>query len=111
MTGGRELAAPPPGRVALGCPGDESAERCQPLQKVADAERERVEQAEQAEREQAREARAAERQKARQERRAAQERCQGMTKSELSDELAQRELPKTGTVDELVERLENADTR
>jgi hypothetical protein len=81
------------------------------LEKAADAEREQVERAEQAEREQAREARAAERQKARQERRAAQERYQGLTKGELSDELAQRELPKTGTVDELVERLVNADTK
>lgn len=81
------------------------------LEKVADAEREQAEQAEQAEREQAREARAAERQKARQERRAAQERYQGMTKSELADELAQRELPKTGTVDELVERLVAHDSK
>jgi hypothetical protein len=85
------------------------------LAEVADAEREQVEQAEQAEREaereQVREARAAERQKARQERRAAQERYQDMTKTELSDELARRELPKTGTVDELVERLVDADTK
>jgi flagellar biosynthesis GTPase FlhF len=85
------------------------------LAKVADAEREQVEQAEQAEREaereQVREARAAERQKTRQERQAAQERYQDMNKSELSDELARRELPKTGTVDELVERLVDADTK
>jgi hypothetical protein len=81
------------------------------LEKVADAEREQAELAEKAEREQAREARAAERQKARQERQAAQERYQDMNKSELSDELARRELPKTGTVDELVARLVDADTK
>jgi hypothetical protein len=74
-------------------------------------EREQAELAEKAEREQAREARAAERQKARQERQAAQERYQDMNKSELSDELARRELPKTGTVDELVARLVDADTK
>ena len=85
------------------------------LAKFADAQREQAEQAEQAEREaergQVREARAAERQKDRQERRVAQERYQDMNKTELSDELARRELPKTGTVDELVERLVDADTK
>jgi hypothetical protein len=74
------------------------------LAKVADAERE-------AGREQVRQARTAERQRARQERQAAQERYQDMNKSELSDELARRELPKTGTIDELVERLVDADTK
>jgi hypothetical protein len=81
------------------------------LAKVADAQREQVEQAERIEREQIREVRAAERQKARQERQAAQERYQDLNKSELSEELARRELPKTGTIDELVERLVDADTK
>jgi hypothetical protein len=81
------------------------------LEKVADAEREHAEQAEQEEREQAREVRNAERQKARQQRQAARERYQGMNKSELADELAGRELPKSGTVDELIERLVDADTK
>ena len=81
------------------------------LDKVADAEREQAEQAEQEEREQAREVRNAERQKARQQRQAARERYQGKTKSELADELAGRELPKSGTVDELIERLVDADTK
>jgi phage-related minor tail protein len=81
------------------------------LDKVADAEREQAEQAKQEEREQAREIRNAERQKARQERQAAHERYQGMNKSELADELAGRELPKTGTVDELIQRLVDADTK
>ena len=34
-----------------------------------------------------------------------------MNKSELADELARRELPKKGTVDELIERLVDADTK
>jgi hypothetical protein len=39
----------------------------------------------------------------------ARERYEGMTKAELSDLLDQRHLPKTGNVDELVERLVEAD--
>jgi hypothetical protein len=81
------------------------------LDQVADAEREQAEQAEQEQRQQARQLRNAERQKARQERQAAHQRYQGMTKTELTDELARRELPKTGTVDELIERLVEADTK
>ena len=64
-------------------------------------------QAEKAEQERAREARKAERQQARQ----ARERYEGQTKAELSDQLAARDLPKTGNVDELIERLVEADTK
>ena len=39
----------------------------------------------------------------------ARERYEGLTKAELSDLLDKRNLPKTGTVDELVERLVEAD--
>jgi hypothetical protein len=39
----------------------------------------------------------------------ARARYEGMTKAELSDLLAERNLPKTGNVDELVERLAEAD--
>lgn len=92
------------------------------LDKAAKAEREQLDRAEQAEqaerdrveqaeREKAREARNAERQKARQARQAAHERYEGLTKAELVEELGRRELPKTGTVDELVERLVSADTQ
>jgi flagellar biosynthesis GTPase FlhF len=81
------------------------------LEKVADAEREHAEQAQEEEREQARATRNAERQKARKERQVAYERYQDMNKSELADELASRELPKSGTVDELIERLVDADTK
>ena len=34
-----------------------------------------------------------------------------LTKAELSDQLGQRDLPKTGNVDELVERLVEADSK
>jgi hypothetical protein len=39
----------------------------------------------------------------------ARQRYEGLTKAELSDLLAQRDLPKTGNVDELVERLVESD--
>ena len=81
------------------------------LEKVADTQREQAEQAKQEEREHVRQVRNAERQKARQARQAAHERYQDMTKPELVDELASRELPKSGTVDELIERLVDADTK
>jgi hypothetical protein len=41
----------------------------------------------------------------------ARERYEGLTKAELSDQLDQRDLPKTGNVDELVERLVQADSK
>jgi hypothetical protein len=41
----------------------------------------------------------------------ARERYEGLTKAELSDQLDQRHLPKTGNVDELVERLVEADSK
>ena len=75
------------------------------------AERQQSEEREQAEREQARAARAAERANARQARESARERYEGRTKTELTDELAQRDLPKTGNIDELIERLVDADTQ
>jgi hypothetical protein len=73
--------------------------------------REQAEQAEQAEKEQAREARFAERRQARQAHDKARERYQGFTKAELSDQLAKRQLPKSGNVDELIERLVDADSK
>ena len=69
------------------------------------------EQAEQAEQELAREARKAEREQARHAHDKARERYEGLTKAELSDLLDQRHLPKTGNVDELVERLVEADSK
>jgi hypothetical protein len=75
------------------------------------AAREQAGQAEQAEKELAREARQAEREQARHAHDKARERYQGLTKAELSDVLDQRNLPKTGNVDELVERLAEADSK
>ena len=67
--------------------------------------------AEQAQKELAREARKAEREQARHAHDKARERYEGLTKAELSDLLGQRDLPKTGNVDELVERLVEADSK
>jgi hypothetical protein len=58
-----------------------------------------------------REARRAEREQARRAHEKARQRYEGLTKAELSDLLAQRDLPKTGNVDELVERLVEADSK
>jgi hypothetical protein len=57
-----------------------------------------------------RERRAA-RERAKREQASARERYQSMTKAELSDQLAGRDLPKTGDKDELIERLVEADTQ
>jgi hypothetical protein len=65
--------------------------------------------AEQAGKDLAREARKVEREQARRAHDKARERYEGLTKAELSDQLEKRDLPKTGTVDELVERLVEAD--
>jgi hypothetical protein len=69
------------------------------------------EQAAKAEQERARQARKTEREQARQAHDQARERYEGLTKAELSDQLAERNLPKTGTVDELTERLIEADSK
>jgi hypothetical protein len=67
--------------------------------------------AEQAEKEMVREARKAEREQARRAHDIARERYEGLTKAELSDLLDKRDLPKTGNVDELIERLVEADSK
>lgn len=85
--------------------------RREQAEQAEQAERAEREQAEQAEREKAREARNAERQKARQARQAAHERYEGLTKAELAEELGRRQLPKTGNVEDLIERLVAADTQ
>ena len=79
--------------------------------KAEQVAREQAEQAEQAEKELAREARKAEREQARRAHDKARERYEGLTKAELSDQLDKRNLPKTGNVDELVERLVEADSK
>jgi hypothetical protein len=70
-----------------------------------------LEQAKQAEKGLARQARQAEREQARRVHKKARERYEGLTKAELSDQLAKRELPKTGNVDALIERLVEADSK
>jgi len=79
--------------------------------KAERAAREQADQAEQAEKEMVREARKAEREQARRAHDIARERYEGLTKAELSDLLDKRDLPKTGNVDELIERLVEADSK
>jgi len=86
------------------------AEREQ-AEKAERAAREQAAKADQAEQELARQARQAEREHARQAHARARARYEGLTKAELSDLLAQRDLPKTGNIDELIERLVEADSK
>ncbi|MGO8729920.1 MAG: SAP domain-containing protein [Streptosporangiaceae bacterium] len=76
---------------------------------AAKAAREQAEKAERADQELAREARRVEREQARKAHQKARERYAGLTKAELSDLLAKRDLPKSGNVDDLIERLVEAD--
>jgi hypothetical protein len=78
---------------------------------VEETVREQADQAEAAERQQARDAAKAERQARKEAHDKARERYEGLTKAELSEQAAARDLPKTGTVEELVERLVEADTK
>ena len=80
-------------------------------EKAEQAAREQAGKAEQAERELARQTRQAERELARQAHARARQRYEGLPKAELSDLLAKRDLPKTGNIDELIERLVEADSR
>ena len=70
-----------------------------------------LEQAEKAEKALARQVRQAAREQARRAHKRARERYEGRTKAELSDQLTKRGLPKTGNVDELIERLVEADSK
>jgi hypothetical protein len=75
------------------------------------AAREQAEKAKQVEKGLARQGRQAEREQARRVHKRARERYEGLTKAELSDQLAKRELPKTGNLDALIERLVEADSK
>jgi SAP domain-containing protein len=79
--------------------------------KAERAAREQAAKADQAEKELARQARQAEREHARRAHERARQRYEGLTKAELSDLLAKRDLPKTGNIDELIERLVEADSK
>ena len=78
---------------------------------AGDIAREQAAKAGQAEQELARQARQAEREHARQAHQRARQRYEDLPKAELSDLLAKRDLPKTGNIDELIERLVEADSR
>jgi hypothetical protein len=86
--------------------GDVVRERAESFEQAAVRQ---AEQAEQAQEELAHEARRLEREQARQAHQRARERYEGLTKAELSKQLAQRDLRKSGTVNELIERLVEAD--
>ena len=80
-------------------------------QQAEDVAKKQADAAEEANKEAERQAKAAERAEARRARKEAREQYEGLTKAELSDLLAERELPKSGTVDELRERLVSADSQ
>ena len=88
--------------------GDVAREQALKAEKAA---REQAAKADQAEKELARQARQAEREHARRAHEGARQRYEGLSKAELSDLLAKRDLPKTGNIDELIERLVEADSR
>src|SRR4051794_21596776 len=81
------------------------------VDKLEQTQRAAREQAEEAERQQERDAVKAERQERKQAEDRARERYQSLNKTELADEAGKRNLPKTGTVDELVDRLVADDTK
>ncbi len=88
------------------------AERAEELAKeqadeVARAQREQEAKLKEAAKEQDREAKKAEREHVRQIR----ESYEGLTKAELSAQLAERGLPKTGNIEDLIERLVSADLK
>ena len=81
--------------------------RARKAEELAD---EQAAQAEEAAREQEREIKRAERAAAKQAKVAAREPYEGLTKVQLSDQLAERGLPKTRNVEELIDRLVSADS-
>ena len=86
--------------------GEVVRERAESFERAAGEQAEQVEQAEQ---DLVRETRRIERARARRVHEKARARYEGRTKAELSDMLAKRNLPKTGNIDELVDRLAEAD--
>jgi uncharacterized phage infection (PIP) family protein YhgE len=78
--------------------------------KTEEVAQEQADLAEKAEKEQQRLARQAERAAAKEAHAKAREPYEELTKAELADQLAERGLPKSGNVDELIERLVSADS-
>jgi uncharacterized membrane protein YqiK len=95
-------------RDKAGAAGNVAREQAEKAEQAAS---EQAAKAERAENELARQARQAEREHARQAHKRAHARYEGLRKAELSDLLAQRKLPKTGNIDDLIERLVEADSR
>lgn len=79
--------------------------------KADELAREQAEQAEQVKRDEEKAARAAERAEAKKAKEQAREPYEGLTKAELADTLAERDLPKSGNLEELIERLVEADSQ
>jgi hypothetical protein len=69
-----------------------------------------ADEAEEAEKAKAREAKRIEREEAKKAQLQAREAYEGLTKAELSDQLSGRGLPKTGNIEDLIERLVSADS-
>lgn len=88
--------------------GDTAREQAMRAEQAAG---EQAAKADQAVTELAQEARQVQREHARQAHKRARQRYEGLPKAELSDLLAKRGLPKTGNLDELIERLVEADSR
>jgi len=80
------------------------------VEQFEDTVREAADEAERLQREAREEAEQAEAHERQQARKAAREHYRNLSKNELSDEAAQRNLRKTGTIDELVDRLVEDDT-
>jgi hypothetical protein len=78
---------------------------------VEQAGREQARKVDQVQQEFTREAHRIEREQARRARARSRKRYEGLTRAELSDLLARRGLPKSGNVDQLVDRLAAADAR
>jgi hypothetical protein len=79
-------------------------------EKAEDLANEQAKLAEEAKQEQEKMVKAAERAEAKQAKQQARQPYESLTKVELVDLLAERELPKSGTVEELIERLVSADS-
>jgi hypothetical protein len=90
----------------------EKAEQAAKLQaeQVQQVEREHEELIKQASKEAARQAKKAEREQAQKAHEQARAPYEGLTKAELSDQLAKRGLPKSGNLQDLIERLVSADS-
>jgi hypothetical protein len=90
---------------------DKAAElTTQQAENLEQTAREQADKVEQAEKELTREAKRTQREQAKNAAEQTRARYEGLTKAELAAQLAERGLPKTGNVDELVERLTTADS-